>query len=111
MEAREPITIYYPLATPTVTTYDPPLNLDYRYADFGTERIMVPDGEMSAPPIIEAVYGINATDTIRNLPTDYTSKKSIENLIAALDAHNGTTTTMTWNEGQQAYTFAIADNE
>lgn len=51
---------YYPLTTPTVTTYDPPLNLTYRTEQGGTERVMVPTGEQSAPPTIVTAQGYTA---------------------------------------------------
>ena len=55
--------IYYELAKPIVEEIYPPLNLSYKVWDFGTEEI-VTDGA-SAPLITKAIYGFNATDTIR----------------------------------------------
>ena len=51
---------HYPLTTPTVTTFDPPLNLIYRTETGGTERVMVPTGENSAPPTIVTAQGYTA---------------------------------------------------
>lgn len=51
---------YYPLATPTTTPIDPPLNLTYRTEQGGTERVMVPTGELSAPPTLVTAQGYTA---------------------------------------------------
>lgn len=55
--AAHPTEVTFQLATPTVTTYDPPLNLSYRAAQGGTETVLVPTGEMSAPVPMVVVYG------------------------------------------------------
>lgn len=54
--------IYYELDEPIVEEIYPPLNLSYKVWDFGTEEILT---EKSAPLITKAIYGFNATDTIR----------------------------------------------
>lgn len=54
------VMLHYALATPTTTHIDPPLNLTYRTAAGGTERVMVPTGELSAPPTIVAAHGYTA---------------------------------------------------
>ena len=54
--------IYYELAEPIVEEIYPPLNLSYKVWDFGTEEIIT---DKSAPLITKAIYGFNATDTIR----------------------------------------------
>ena len=59
------VILYYELATPTTVEIDPPLNMQFKVSDFGTEKIMVPDGEISAPPTMQIVYGLNAVDAIR----------------------------------------------
>ena len=58
--AAHPITINYPLDTPTTTPIDPPLNMTYRTEQGGTERVMVPTGELSAPPTIVTAQGYTA---------------------------------------------------
>lgn len=59
------LTVDYALATPTTTPIDPSLNLSYKASDFGTERIMVPANEQSAPPTLVVTYGSTA-DGIRD---------------------------------------------
>lgn len=55
----------YPLATPTVTPIDPPLNMSIQVAHGGTERIVTAEGAQSAPPTLR--IGYNATpETIRD---------------------------------------------
>lgn len=58
-------TTHYPLTTPTVTPIDPPINLSYRAEQGGTETILVPDGEMSAPVPMEVMYG-STSDSLRD---------------------------------------------
>ena len=101
---------HYALATPTTTTFDQPINMDYRFADFGTERILVPTGQMSAPPTMDVVYGLNATDTLRTLPTEYVSKASDASFTAALGAFLNATITRVWNETQGRYDYTITAN-
>lgn len=49
--------LVFELATPTTTTIDPPLNMSYRSEQGGTETVLVPEGEMSAPVPMVVVYG------------------------------------------------------
>jgi hypothetical protein len=58
--AAHPTEVTFKLATPTVTTYDQPLNLTYRTEQGGTERVMVPTGELSAPPTLVTAQGYTA---------------------------------------------------
>lgn len=51
---------HYALATPTTVEIDPPLNLTYRTEQGGSERVMVPAGEQSAPPTIVTAQGYTA---------------------------------------------------
>lgn len=50
----------YWLATPVITEINPPLNMTYRIEQGGTEFIVVPDGEISAAPIITVAEGKSA---------------------------------------------------
>jgi hypothetical protein len=61
--AENPVTIHYPLATPTTTPIDPPLNLTYRAENGGTERIT--HTEQSAPPVLSIAYGHTAEGIVR----------------------------------------------
>lgn len=108
------VILYYELATPTTTKIDPPLNLSYKVSDFGTERIMVDetaDAPQSAPVPMEVEYGLNAVDTIRRLPKEYQSHKSMGQLTAALESSLGVEITETWDEDDQKYEYEISDFE
>lgn len=104
------VILYYELATPTTTEIDPPLNLSYKVSDFGTERIMVDetaDAPQSAPVPMEVEYGINATDTVRRLPTQYISHESFQQFVAALQSAVGITVTETWDENDGRYEYTV----
>ncbi len=53
-------TVIYELATPAVTEIDPLLNMSYPVETGGTESIVIPTGEQSAPPRMAVVYGYTA---------------------------------------------------
>ena len=100
------VILYYTLATPTTVEIDPRLNMQFKVSDFGTERIMVPEGEISAPPTMQIVYGLNAVDTIRRLPTQYISDGSFKNFCEA--AYGSGTVTKTWSDTDNCYHYEIA---
>ena len=52
--------LYYELATPSETAFDPPLNMTYPTEQGGTESIVVPTGEQIAPPTLVTVYAYDA---------------------------------------------------
>jgi hypothetical protein len=98
-------TTYYQLATPTVTEIDPPLNLDYKVSDFGTERVQ--HTEPTAPVPMEIAYGIDAAATLASLPTDYISHASMARFISAVEQHFGVTVTETWDDTNKRYDYTI----
>jgi hypothetical protein len=58
--------MYYPMDTPVVTPIDPPLNLTYKVADFGTEQLVpVADSTMPSTPFTGTVR--YSTDFTREL--------------------------------------------
>lgn len=79
--AMSGVTLYYALATPTTTAIDPALNLTYKVDDWGTEQVIVPSATVSAEPKFAIVYGMNAVDTIRRLPTLYAGKDATEQAL------------------------------
>lgn len=103
-------TLYYELAEPTEVDIEPPLNLSYKVSDFGTEKVMVDEeaeAPQSAPPTIQVVYGINATDTVRRLPTQYISHDSFQQFVSALQSAVGITVTETWDETDGRYEYTV----
>lgn len=58
------ILLYYELAEPIVTPITEPLQLDYKVADFGTEKMVAMNP--SSPFRADIVYAFNAADRIRD---------------------------------------------
>ena len=80
------VVVYYQLATPQVYTdlvYQgssifadgTPVTLPiiYQADDYGTEEVIVANNTVTAPASFNIRYGINAADTIKNLPHNYVS--------------------------------------
>lgn len=64
------VIMYYELEEPQEYIIDNfSLPLAYRIDDFGTEQIIMP--ENSIAPVINTKYGLNAVDTLRNLPSKF----------------------------------------
>lgn len=65
----EGATLYYPVGTPTETPIDPPLNLSYRVADFGTEEVIAPNGDAptTSPIVMKAHYNRDYTRQLDNI--------------------------------------------
>lgn len=103
------VMLFYALATPTVTPIDPALNLSYRVDDFGTEEIMVPEDERSAPPVLDIAYGLNVVDFVRRAPSEYMSHASFQQFCIALQSKMGIVITETWDDTDNRYEYSIAD--
>lgn len=73
--------LYYPLATPIVTPIDPPLNLTYKVADFGTEQLVpVADSTMPSTPFSGTVrYSTDFTRELRHI-VDENVRERVDNL-------------------------------
>ncbi len=104
--AMSGVMLYYELATYTTTIIDPPLNLSYLAEQDGTETILVPTGEMSAPVPMVIIYG-STPDGILNRAAA---------LIAAQDGPTATTyhsvgSYLTMNGALYRVTTAIAIGE
>lgn len=107
-EAGNPVKFYYPIAEPVETEILPELNLTYKVSDFGTEEIMH-TGE-TAPVPMQIAYGVNAVDTIRNLPVNYISHASFLQFISAIESHFNVTITETYDGDHECYTYSITAN-
>ena len=57
--AMDGVFLYYELATPTTTPISPALPMTYRVQQGGTESIIVPDGDISAAPILTVAEPVN----------------------------------------------------
>lgn len=65
--------LYYELAEPQEYVLDFTLPQVYDVDDYGTEEIVYSDGVQGVAPTLDIEYGINAPDTIKNLPHSYVS--------------------------------------
>ena len=105
--AMSGVMLYYELATTTVTPIDQVLNLSYRVDDFGTERVMVPEDERSAPPVLSIAYGLNVVDFVRRAPSEYISHASMSQFRLALMSHFGIFINETWDEVDNRYEYTV----
>lgn len=91
--AMQGVMLYYELAEPVeyiIDESDVP-NYNYKVSDFGTETLL-PEGvdasgvPKTSPIKAQIVYGMNAVDTLRNLPKNYISKESMNAILSALQS-------------------------
>ena len=80
------VMLNYELAEPIVTTITEDVNLAYDVADYGTEELIVAEGEQSAPLCADIVYAPNALSTIKNVPDIFTRLAALEAALATLQA-------------------------
>lgn len=64
--AMSGVMLHYAIATPTTTLISPALPMTYRIEQGGAESIIVPDGEISAAPVITVADGESAADVVMN---------------------------------------------
>ena len=57
-------TVYYELATPTTTPISPALPMSYKVEQGGTESIIVPEGEISAAPLLTVAESESASELV-----------------------------------------------
>ena len=77
--------LYYPLKDPVITPIDPPLNLTYKVADFGTEQLVpVADSTVPSTPFIGTVR--YSTDLTRELVhiVDENVRERVDDLDATI---------------------------
>lgn len=63
-EAMNGVLLFYELNTPTTQPITPALPMSYKVEQGGTESIIVPDGEISAPPMLTVAEGESAADVV-----------------------------------------------
>lgn len=100
--------LYYVLAEPIEVVLDD-FTSNYKVSDWGTEEIL-----MSSTPIVPVIYDVeyalNAVDTLRNMPTNYISKESLDAFLSTLGSAMGGTWTATFNETNSRYDFTFSAN-
>ena len=92
-DAGTPLIVQWPLATPVETLIEDELNLSYNYEDFGTEALLPVNGAIpvTTPANLQIVYQQDFTRDLVNMPKNYISKESLEDLNEQLGpALNGT---------------------
>lgn len=105
------VLLFYELATPVETDVVGRL-MDYDVDDWGTETIL-PEGvdasgvPYTAPIIADITYGLNAVDTLRNLPADFQSQESMDDLLSALGTALGFTWSKSYSGGKYNYTITV----
>lgn len=62
-----PQEVWFKLATPTTTTISPALDMTYRVQAGGSESIVVPDGEISAAPILTIAEPVNMSTELARI--------------------------------------------
>lgn len=62
--AMNGVYLFYELATPTTTPISPALPMTYQVEQGGTESIIVPEGEISATPVLTVAEGESAADLV-----------------------------------------------
>lgn len=62
--AMSGVLLFYELETPTTTPISPALPMTYRVQQGGSESIIVPNGEISAPPVLTIAEGESAGELV-----------------------------------------------
>ena len=72
----------YTLVTPIVTEIDEDINMDFDVSDYGTEELIVAEGEKSAALVADIVYEPNALNAIKQVPDILKRLKALESAVA-----------------------------
>lgn len=112
--------VLYELATPIEVTFAEPINLNYRVSDFGTETLLPVNTSIpvTTPIRIDAVYGLNVVDFVRNADNKFITIEdktgdngsSFTNLRSALSSSFGIDIVPAFDSENKRYTFTVTDN-
>ena len=108
--ALDGVKLRYELATPLTLTVDEPFAASYYVNDFGTEARLPQDtaDDPQAPFCAEIQYAMNSVDTLRNLPRNYISDNSMENILNALKTAGIIADfTLTYDSEHQYFTCSV----
>lgn len=86
------VMLNYELATPIVTPVTEDINLAYDVADYGTEQLIVAEGEQSAPLSAEVVYEPNVLASTKQVAAMLTRLDALETAVATMQASAVATT-------------------
>lgn len=103
---------YAALAEPVETDITVPLNLTYQVDDFGTEELLPEnDDEPSTSPFSGVVaYSTDFTRQVSNMPKNYTSQSTLDELLEAIGTAVGGTFTKTWDSTNGKWTFTFEED-
>ena len=81
----------------------------YQVNDWGTEQLLPENTSIptTTPAMLDVTYGINAVDTIKNLPRNYLAQDDLDRLLSAMGTALGFTYTKTWNETDKQWSFTV----
>lgn len=88
----------YALATPDVKEMDEIPNFDFDVSDYGTEELIVAEGEQSAPVVADIEYSPNVLAVLKNAPGVANDVDALKSQVAALTAQLAAITTANTNE-------------
>lgn len=100
--------LYYELAEPIEVVLDD-FTSNYKVSDWGTEEILM-NSTPIVPVIYDVEYALNAVDTLRNMPTNYISKESLDAFLSTLGSAMGGTWSVIYNETNGRYDFSFSAN-
>jgi hypothetical protein len=76
----------YALATPDVKEMEEIPNFDFDVSDYGTEELIVAEGEQSAPLVADIEYSPNVLAVLKNAPDIANDVDALKSQVAALTA-------------------------
>lgn len=100
--------VLFELATPIEVEYAEQ-NMAYQVNDYGTEQLLPENTSTpnTTPVMLDVTYGINAVDTIKNLPRNYLAQDDLDRLLSAMGSALGFTYTKTWNKTDKQWAFTV----
>ncbi|MBQ2797503.1 MAG: hypothetical protein IJF01_07220 [Tidjanibacter sp.] len=96
--AIQGIILNYELAEPIVTEIEEIPNFDFDVSDYGTEELIVAEGEQSAPLVADIEYSPNALAVLKNAPDITNDVDALKSQVAALTEQLAALTTANTNE-------------
>lgn len=106
LTALSGVAIFYELATTNTTPIDPPLLMTYRVEQGGTESIIVPEGEISAVPMLTVAEGESAAELVMDTLACIATPDG-----PVATANHAVNTYLTYNGKLYKVTTAIATGE
>ena len=96
--AMSGVLLNYELRTPIVTEITENVNFDYDVSDYGTEELIVAEGEQSAPLCADIEYSPNVLAVLKNAPDIANDVDMLKSQLSALTAQLAALTATNNNE-------------